>query len=89
MTSSTIDELTTFANHLADEARKIILPYWRQPIEVESKMENDRPISESPVTIADRLSEECMRKLIEGRYPHHGIVGEEYGSVRTEAEYVW
>lgn len=30
-----------------------------------------------------------MRKLIEERYPTHGIYGEEFGQVRTDAEYVW
>ena len=83
------EELSSFANNLADEARKIILPYWRQPIEIISKIEDDRPISESPVTIADQLAEKCMRKLIEERYPTHGIYGEEFGQVRTDAEYVW
>jgi len=52
-------------------------------------MEHDRPIAESPVTIADQKAEEIMRKLIEERYPEHGIYGEEFGSVRTDAEYVW
>ena len=85
----TTEELSSFANELADEARKIILPYWRQPIEVESKMEHNRPIAESPVTIADQRAEEAMRQLIEKRYPSHGIYGEEYGEVRTDAEYVW
>ncbi|KAL7541767.1 hypothetical protein ACHAXR_012155 [Thalassiosira sp. AJA248-18] len=88
-TSTSIEELSSFANELADEARKVILPYWRQPIEVISKMEHDRPIAESPVTIADQKAEEQMRKLIEERYPTHGIYGEEFGQVRTDAEYVW
>lgn len=83
------EQLASFANELADQARKVILPYWRQPLEVESKMEHDRPIAESPVTIADQRAEETMRKLIEERYPDHGIYGEEYGQVRTNAEYVW
>lgn len=87
--STTTQELASFANTLADAARKIILPYWRQPIEVISKMEHDRPIAESPVTIADQRAEESMRTLIEERYPTHGIYGEEFGSVRTDAEYVW
>ena len=52
-------------------------------------MEHDRPIAESPVTIADQRAEETMRTLIEERYPTHGIYGEEFGSVRTDAEYVW
>lgn len=82
-------ELVSFANQLADEAREVILPFWRKPIEVESKMEHGRPIAESPVTIADRQAEEVMRKLIEERYPSHGIYGEEYGQVRTNAEFVW
>eukprot|EP00568_Trieres_chinensis_P010923 CAMPEP_0183304794 /NCGR_PEP_ID=MMETSP0160_2-20130417/9759_1 /TAXON_ID=2839 ORGANISM="Odontella Sinensis, Strain Grunow 1884" /NCGR_SAMPLE_ID=MMETSP0160_2 /ASSEMBLY_ACC=CAM_ASM_000250 /LENGTH=320 /DNA_ID=CAMNT_0025467907 /DNA_START=92 /DNA_END=1054 /DNA_ORIENTATION=+ len=89
MASTPNEELASFANALADEARKIILPYWRRPIEVESKLEHDRPIAESPVTIADQRAEAAMRKLIEERYPAHGIYGEEYGQVRTDAEYVW
>ncbi|KAL9191555.1 hypothetical protein ACHAXT_001261 [Thalassiosira profunda] len=89
MAAPTTDELASFAAHLADAARSVILPYWRRPIEVESKMEHDRPIAESPVTIADQRAEEAMRKLIEERYPQHGIYGEEYGAVRTDAEYVW
>jgi len=39
------EELSSFANNLADEARKIILPYWHQPLEIISKMEHDRPIA--------------------------------------------
>lgn len=88
-TSPTTSELTHFANTLASAARQIILPYWRQPIEIESKLEHDRPISESPVTIADRNAEEVMRKLIEETYPTHGIYGEEFGHVRMDAEFVW
>lgn len=67
----------------------MILPYWRRPIEVESKNEPGRPEGESPVTIADRNAEQAMRTLIESRYPKHGIYGEELGSVRTDAEFVW
>uniref|UniRef100_A0A7S4R764 histidinol-phosphatase n=1 Tax=Ditylum brightwellii TaxID=49249 RepID=A0A7S4R764_9STRA len=88
-TSPSTSELVTFANELADAARKVILPFWRQPIEIESKIEHDRPIAESPVTIADRQAEETMRSLIESRYPSHGIYGEEYGQIRTDATYVW
>ena len=85
----TNEELASFAGELADAARGVILPYWRQPIDVQSKMEDHRPIAESPVTIADQRAEEAMRAMIEERYPDHGIYGEEYGQVRTDAEYVW
>lgn len=30
-----------------------------------------------------------MRTLVEERYPDHGIIGEEYGSVNRDAEFVW
>ena len=30
-----------------------------------------------------------MRALITERYPQHGIIGEEYGPERDDAEYVW
>ena len=30
-----------------------------------------------------------MRPLIEARFPEHGIIGEEFGRVREDAEFVW
>jgi inositol-phosphate phosphatase/L-galactose 1-phosphate phosphatase/histidinol-phosphatase len=43
----------------------------------------------SPVTAADRAAEAAMRRLIGARFPGHGIIGEEYGPERAEAEFVW
>ena len=42
-----------------------------------------------PVTEADRAAETAMRGLIRATFPEHGIIGEEFGSERTNAEYVW
>ena len=54
-----------------------------------SRGPSDAVQAESPVTIADRNAERDMRNLIEARYPHHGILGEEFGDVRTDtAEWV-
>ena len=62
----------------------IILPlYGKRDVGLELKAD------ESPVTIADRRAEEVMRQLIEKRFPTHGIVGEEHGTVRGDAEFVW
>ena len=47
----------------------------------------DKPDA-SPVTIADREAEAAMRALIAARFPAHGIVGEEYGREREDAEFV-
>jgi inositol-phosphate phosphatase/L-galactose 1-phosphate phosphatase/histidinol-phosphatase len=43
----------------------------------------------SPVTAADRAAEAAMRRLIAARFPEHGIIGEEYGRERDDAEFVW
>ncbi len=42
-----------------------------------------------PVTEADRAAEVAIRSLIEARYPSHGILGEEHGSVGLDREHVW
>jgi inositol-phosphate phosphatase/L-galactose 1-phosphate phosphatase/histidinol-phosphatase len=71
------------ADALADAARAVIRRYFRQKIAVDDK--NDL----TPVTIADREAEAAMRRLIEAQFSDHGILGEEHGAVRREAEYVW
>ena len=32
---------------------------------------------------------DAIRRLIAERYPHHGVIGEEYGEDRPDAEFVW
>jgi len=68
---------------LADLARPIILGHFRQALAV------DRKADLSPVTIADRAAEAAMRRLIGERFPAHGILGEEHGTERPDAEFVW
>jgi len=71
-------------HELADASRDVILPYFaRADLGVELKSDA------SPVTLADRGAEEAMRALIERRFPDHGIIGEEYGNHREDAEFVW
>jgi inositol-phosphate phosphatase/L-galactose 1-phosphate phosphatase/histidinol-phosphatase len=71
------------AMRLADAAGGVIRRYFRQPVTV-----HDKPDS-SPVTIADREAEAAMRRLIGEAAASHGILGEEFGRERTEAEWVW
>lgn len=63
-----------FAHHLADRARPIALRYFRSHLSIKRKPD------ESPVTLADREIEHTLRQMIQEQYPHHGIIGEEYGS---------
>jgi len=73
----------TLAEQLADAARAQIMPRFRTGLKADVK--SDR----SPVTEADRASERTMRALINATFPDHGILGEEYGSENTDAEFVW
>lgn len=42
-----------------------------------------------PVTEADKGAERAIRQLIAARYPDHGVIGEEYGEDRPDADFVW
>ena len=37
----------------------------------------------------DQGAEQAIRALIRQRYPDHGVIGEEYGEDRPDAEFVW
>jgi histidinol phosphatase-like enzyme (inositol monophosphatase family) len=79
-------EYELFAVDLAREAARVSLPYFRGAYEETDK---GGPGAFDPVTQADREAEAAIRRLIAGRYPDHGIIGEEYGEDRPEAEHVW
>ncbi|MBN43779.1 MAG: histidinol-phosphatase [Alphaproteobacteria bacterium] len=76
-------ELKSFAHKLADAAGVAALRYFRADTDVEQKADA------SPVTRADREAETVMRALITEAYPDHGIMGEEYGNEKLEAEFIW
>ncbi len=71
------------ATRLADVAGTVALKYFRGPLDIEAKVDF------SPVTIADREAEQAIRDLITQVYPEHGILGEELGDSRIDADYVW
>jgi inositol-phosphate phosphatase/L-galactose 1-phosphate phosphatase/histidinol-phosphatase len=77
------DGFVELAGRLADAVRPIVLNYFRGEVAIEAKADR------SPVTAADREAETAMRAMIVEAYPDHGILGEEHGSERLEAEYVW
>jgi inositol-phosphate phosphatase / L-galactose 1-phosphate phosphatase / histidinol-phosphatase len=80
---SELDRFLALASELADAAGAEVRPHFRQHFTVEDKPDL------TPVTAADRAAELAMRRLIEVRFPDHGIVGEEFGRVREGAEFVW
>jgi myo-inositol-1(or 4)-monophosphatase len=79
-------DFAAFVDQLARASGDAILPFFRTTLSVENKSRGE---SFDPVTAADRSAEAAMRALIRKNFPEHGIVGEEYGNERTDAEYVW
>ena len=79
------DALLATAHALADRAAEVILPHFRKPGAVDHK---GGPVFD-PVTAADRDAETAIRQIIAERYPDHGILGEEFGASRTDADYCW
>lgn len=73
-----------FAVETAYLAGRLTLGYFQTGLRPEFKADN------SPVTVADRQAEELIRRRIERKYPHHFIVGEEYGEQGSaEASHRW
>ncbi|MGE0564495.1 MAG: histidinol-phosphatase [Pseudolabrys sp.] len=74
-----------FVDELASVSGEAILPFFRTSLAVDNKGSGGF----DPVTAADRAAESAMRALIKRQFPGYGVVGEEYGDERTDAEYVW
>jgi myo-inositol-1(or 4)-monophosphatase len=79
-------DFAAFVDRLATVSGEAILPFFRTSLGVDNKAGAG---GFDPVTAADRSAETAMRTLIRQTFPDHGIIGEEFGSERTDAEYVW
>jgi len=84
--SDRLADLDGFLLQLNAAAGEAILPLFRADHGLHDKGE---PGAFDPVTEADRGAEAAIRRLIASRYPDHGVIGEEYGRDRDEAEFVW
>jgi myo-inositol-1(or 4)-monophosphatase len=77
------DAMVAAAHAAADVAAAVIRPFFRAGLAIEDKSDA------SPVTLADRTAEQAMRAVLAGRFPGHGILGEEFGLERPEAAVRW
>lgn len=68
-----LEEELAFAEHLADEAGRIAMSFFRGTFEVYEKADR------SPVTEADIAIEKWIRAAVHERYPADGVLGEEGG----------
>jgi len=76
-------EIIKFSHYLADISESIAQKYYRLD---NGEIAKD---DDSPVTKADREIEKIIHQEIEKKFPTHGIIGEEFGDVRTDADFVW
>lgn len=72
-----------FAKSIAIKAGRIVKDGYYSELTVERKAEMDY------VTQIDKASEKAIRDAITSEYPEHGFLGEESGSDKPSAEYVW
>lgn len=79
----TIETDLALAQQLADAAGAAIRPFFRAPFDHEAKDDA------SPVTEADKAAEIAMRDLLSKHRPDDGIIGEEYGTERGQADRLW
>lgn len=77
------DQHVAFAVELADVARTVLRENDMARVDVTVKPDR------SLVTAMDILIEDRLREMISGRYPSHGIIGEERDWVRPGSEHVW
>ncbi|HEY2357888.1 MAG TPA: histidinol-phosphatase [Phenylobacterium sp.] len=81
-----VAKLDDFLVDLNRAASEVILPLFRAEHGLVDKG-GERGFD--PVTDADKGAERAIRALIAERYPEHGVIGEEYGEDRPDAEFVW
>lgn len=80
---TSVETLLAFASDAAWQAGQLTLAHFRPGVEVEWKPDA------SPVTVADRAAEQLLRGLIEQRFPHHAIIGEELGESDRDSSHRW
>jgi histidinol-phosphatase len=68
-----LQEYLRFARETAYQAGRLTLEYFNKGVQADAKADG------SPVTIADRKAEQLVRRAVEGRYPTHALLGEEFG----------
>jgi histidinol-phosphatase len=71
------------ARHAVETAAKVALPHWERGVAIETKEDK------SPVTAADRESEEAILKILLGAYPDFSVLAEESGARAGDPKKRW
>jgi histidinol phosphatase-like enzyme (inositol monophosphatase family) len=84
--SQRLAEFDAFLLELNRASAAVILPLFRGDHGIENKAHKG---DYDPVTLADKRAEAEIRRLIALHYPDHGVIGEEMGEDRPDADFVW
>ncbi len=79
-----LNKRLNFAREIADEAGRLTVDYFQS-----SEVAVDWKPDDSPVTAADRETEQLLRRRIESAFPADGIVGEEFDDRSGTSGYQW
>jgi len=88
---NTLSSQVALAHRPADIARQATLTYFRDPSQQVSAKQGEMLGSAhfDPVTEADRGAEAKIRHVIETECPEFGLIGEELGALRPQADLRW
>ena len=81
-----LQQFTETAYNLVQEAGRIALQYFRQPLTVENKLSGT---DFDPVTEADKAVERHIREGLAQTFPGHTLEGEEFGISQGDSDYHW
>jgi len=79
-----LEEFFSFGNDLINETRLLVSSLWQKKA-VRFELKADK----TPVSEVDLRCEELVREKILARFPSHGVAGEELGTHKPDAEFVW
>jgi myo-inositol-1(or 4)-monophosphatase len=86
MATPEIDKYVNFGRSVLDNAGSLALKYFRTPLAIVNKLEDG---GFDPVTRADKEVELLIREQITAAFPHHGIIGEEFGTTNADSSTSW
>jgi len=76
--------LFSFGEELINTTRDYILELWNR-----GNFQTELKSDSSPVTEVDINTEKMIRELISGRFPEHGIIGEEFENISSQSDFQW
>ena len=75
-----------FIESLAKKLTKFYYAKLNKSFKVSNKLKGK---GYDPVTTADKSFEKFIRKEINKKFPHHQVIGEEFGQKKSKSEYSW